>query len=79
MKIQSTDDTPVRFTWICSRCKGEDFEQIDDETCRCTTCGRLFTADILDYENRDRIQECYIEFEKAVKEYIAKRWGKKSE
>ena len=69
MKLDTEDKFPlgVKFRWVCSRCEGEDFEQIDNETCKCSTCGRMFTMDVLVHENRKREEEFFKEFRKAIR------------
>jgi len=75
MKIDTGDALPLglKFTWICSRCEGEDFEQVDNTTFKCLSCGRFFTMDVLMDENRKREKEYLEEFREAFRAALKRR------
>lgn len=75
MKLNTEDSLPLglKFSWVCSQCEGEDFDQVDNTTFKCSSCGRFFTMDVLMHENKKREKEYLEEFRKAFRAALKRR------
>ena len=73
MKLD-TGDAPhlgLKFTWICTRCNTDEFDQMDDVIIRCRECGALYDFELQKKANKARHEQFYEELAEKLPDAIA--------
>ena len=75
MKLNTEDSLPqgLKFSRVSSQCEGDAIDQVHNTTFNCSSCGRLFTMDILVHENKKREKEYLEEFRKAFRAALKRK------